>query len=273
MLDATVNWLVALLFGAALVIYNSWYRFDEPSYDSQTECFAKYKPRFSTYRDRFIRAKYEYISVFLLAYLIFSFVPEIFFAVISPGEGGNTPQSPMLVPVIVALALANLQRAPMTQAAERRIRATFHALAQIPEGVRRTVTQIRTCDYNRDPVVVSNQTQKIAPPAPDNGAAPEIMRNIANNDELTAVWIDIGCLLESFNERNSGKLGIDSDFLDSYHAELDGIDAEHRALIERVQHHLRFPRPGVVNDSDAPLLDEIRNLRRCQEASESILAR
>jgi hypothetical protein len=143
MLAPTTNWIVALLVGAAMIIFYFWSQFDEPSYDSSSEFFSKYRPRFSTSRSQYVRAKFEYLFLFFTVYLVFSFVPEIFYALVGHGESKSAIQSPTVVPVVIAFALIAFQKAPMTKDAERRIRAFFHALAQVPDGVRRTLAQIR----------------------------------------------------------------------------------------------------------------------------------
>jgi hypothetical protein len=55
MLDSG-KWIIAFRFGMVTVVLYSWSRFDEPSYDSQSEYFSRYKPKFSTSYARYARA-------------------------------------------------------------------------------------------------------------------------------------------------------------------------------------------------------------------------
>jgi hypothetical protein len=42
--DSAEKWIIAFVFGTVMVGMYSWSRFDEPSYDSQSEYFSRYKP-------------------------------------------------------------------------------------------------------------------------------------------------------------------------------------------------------------------------------------
>src|SRR5215831_10103862 len=77
-LNGTSIWVIAMCFGAFMVGIYSWSRFDEPSYDSQSEYFARYKPRFSTSHARYARAKWAYLVAIILIYGGFTLVPELF---------------------------------------------------------------------------------------------------------------------------------------------------------------------------------------------------
>src|SRR5260370_41572183 len=103
MLNPTTDWIVALLVGAAMITFNFWYQFDEPSYDSPSEFFSKYKPWFLTSHTQYVRARFGYIFLFLIAYLIFSFVPDIFYALFTRREDHSLAISLTVLPVIIAL--------------------------------------------------------------------------------------------------------------------------------------------------------------------------
>ncbi|WP_314945875.1 hypothetical protein [Bradyrhizobium cosmicum] len=62
MLDSVEKWIIAFAFGAVMVGMYSWSRFDEPSCDSRSEYFSRYKPRFSTSYSRYARAKWAYVA-------------------------------------------------------------------------------------------------------------------------------------------------------------------------------------------------------------------
>jgi len=86
--------IIILCFGAAMVGIYSWTRFDEPSFDSQSEHFARYKPRFSTSYTRYRRAKLCYVCAIVLLYFVFSFVPQLFTSLPASTPSRSTPLSP-----------------------------------------------------------------------------------------------------------------------------------------------------------------------------------
>jgi len=263
-LTPTQNWFFALLVGATMITFYFWHQFDEPSYDSSTEYFAKYKPRFSTYATQYVYAKYEYVLLFLGVYLIFSFVPEIFYTLVKAPT--TELQSPTVVPVLAALALISFQKATITKDFERHIRAAFHSLAQVPEGVRRTVAQIRASELNMNKDALSLQTRKLGSP-PELDKAPDTILNLIRDDLPTFGWYRIGCVLFALAEHNRKETGIELVFFDLYQEELQTINSHHAQLGEAIKKHIhalsRNPallRPGVVNDSDLSLFAELNKL-------------
>jgi hypothetical protein len=66
------RWMIPLCFGAVVVAMYSWTRFDEPSYDGQSEHFARYKPWFATSSQRYWRAKWSCVGAITLLFLMFS---------------------------------------------------------------------------------------------------------------------------------------------------------------------------------------------------------
>jgi hypothetical protein len=272
MLGATANWIIALCAGGAMVAFGSWGRFDDPSYDSDADFFTRYKPRFSTYRGRYAHARYGYISTFLAIYLIFSFVPEIFYALLSVEadvKEKTAIQSPTVLPVVIALALVTFQRSPISKEVERRIRSFFHALAQIPEGIRRTVALLRNSDFAFDPNAVSLQTTKLGLTNPDDSKpAADIFPTLLQTDQIANLWYGIGCLLFALADEKRGEIDLDPLFFDSYQDEFNVIASKHAEAIKPVRQHLNailknpgLCRPGIVNDHESLLYSELRTLR------------
>lgn len=151
------KWIVALCFGAIVVGMYSWVRFDEPSCDAQSEYFARYKPRFSTSSNRYWRAKWGYIGAITLLYFIFSFVPQIFTAL--SGAATQTQQTrvgEIWVPLAAALGLMTLDNMPLLKDFERKIRGFLHAIARIPQCVRRTVSQMKSSPFNFTPRAIAS---------------------------------------------------------------------------------------------------------------------
>jgi hypothetical protein len=263
MLDPTTNWIVALFIGAAMVTFTFWFQFDEPSYDSSSEFFSKYKPRFSTSHSQYARAKYQYVLLFVAVYLVFSFVPDIFYTLVRGGD--SKLLSPTVVPVLAALALITVHKNPLTKDVERRIRIFFHALAQIPEGVRRTVAQIRDSDLSMDRGAVSAQTIKLGT---SQGFGPDTILNLIRDDQITGLWYRAGHVLSALAESKRKQDGIDLLFFESFKDELEAITSQHTQIAEFVRRHIdavlgnpSLLRPGVVNDNDGPVYSELSKLR------------
>jgi hypothetical protein len=269
MFGPTTNWAFALCVGAAIIAFTASSRFDEPSYDSQLRAFVKYKPRFSTFKPRYIRAKVEYILAYVAAYLLFSISPAIFYA-LSAAAGADAHafiQSPTVLPVGIALSLVALQTLPVSKDVDRRVRAFFHGLAQIPGGVRRSVALLRNSEYSFDPAAVSLQTRKLDAHFA-GGGRPFDLAILLRDSEVAQIWYCTGCLLHRLIDDNRA-VSIDPEFLDSYRDELDAIDSKHAQLTPLVADYLKalsqdpsFQAPTLNgNGGDSALLAELRMTR------------
>jgi hypothetical protein len=262
-LDSGTIWIITICFGAVSVGMSSWTRFDEPSYDSQSEYFARYKPRFSTSYARYAWAKWGYIWAIISVYFVFSLTPEYFNA-ITAGEGKVVDSSN--IPMAVALAIITLQNVPGLKDLERRIRGFLHSFARIPEGVRRTVAQMRSSQFNFDPNAIALQTRKIGL---KNGLSkPGALNKLLMEDDILHGWYSIGCVLFSLSEQSRSKIGIDPLFFDYYEDELDSINARHVAIADPVRQHLAACCPtnpaskrSTTTDHDAAASRDIRDLR------------
>src|SRR5262245_2206464 len=257
-LNGTSIWVIAMCFGAFMVGIYSWSRFDEPSYDSQSEYFARYKPRFSTSHARYARAKWAYLVAIILIYGGFTLVPELFstLAVIQVSADNSKGSFPLAV----AFAIITLQNVPGLKDLERRVRGMLHSVARIPECVRRTVAQMRTSPFNFKPNGKASQTRKLGATA-----QPEVLDRLILEDDVLHGWYSIGCLLCSLSENNRARTGIDLLFFDYYKDELDSIAAKHVALAQLVREHLAEclrPNSSAGGDSnDSAIFREIRDLR------------
>src|SRR5262245_61708379 len=159
------RWMLALGFGAIVVAMYSWTRFDEPSYDSQSEYFARYKPRFATSSQRYWRAKWSYVGAITLTFFVFSLVPEPFIGLAGLDPNAEQPKlGEAAIPLAVALALITLENTPGLKDIERRIRGFLHAFARIPDRVRRSVAQMRSSPFNFTPTALGALTRKLGLP-------------------------------------------------------------------------------------------------------------
>jgi uncharacterized membrane protein len=255
--------VLIVCFGALTVAFFSWSRFDEPSCDSQSEHFARYKPRFSTSRGNYLRAKVGYICALVLIYFVLSLVPELY------ASFANIDKSSHVGPLVVALALITLQNVPLLKDAECRIRGFLHSFARIPECVRRTVARMRSSPFNFPPNVVAAQTRKLNLPAHSNTQLRAILNTLLDEDDLLHGWYSVGCVLSAMSDRNRDTTGIDSLFFDFYKDELDGIAARHAALAELVREHVADRIKAKTSGGSASKADtgepaaarEIRDLR------------
>ena len=261
-MDNNTIWIITICFGAAAVGVCSWSRFDEPSYDSRSEYFARYKPRFSTSYARYARAKWGYVWALISVYFVFSLIPEYVNAV----RSGPKLIESSSIPMAVALGIITLQNVPGLNDLERQIRGFLHSFARIPEGIRRTVAQMRGSQFSFDPNAVVLQTRKMGL---KNGSSPKpgTLSKLIVEDDILHGWYSIGCLLFALSEPFQGKIGIDPLFFDYYKDELDSINARHVALAEPVRQHLATPINGssrrsfAADHDDAAVLRDIRDLR------------
>jgi hypothetical protein len=251
--------LAVIGFGALMVGMSSWSRFDEPSYDTQSEHFSRYKPRFSTSYRRYAHAKCGYVLAIVLLYLLFSSIPDIY-NVFVPGE---THTNSPVFPLAVALGLNTVQMAPGIKDLERRIRGFLHAMARIPEGLRRTVSQMRGSPFVFRPEAVAAQTRKLGFANGAGNLDPEAVNRLLVENDVVHTWYSVGCMLIALREENQTKTGIDPLFFDYYRDELESIKARHVALAVIVREYLDANVPALAtgDNSESADLREIRDLR------------
>jgi hypothetical protein len=266
MLDSE-KWLIAFIFGIVMVVMYSWSRFDEPSYDSQSEYFSRYKPKFSTSYARYARAKWAYVGAMIFIYTVFSLVPELFNAFANFGAAGDRPKTtegvaPLAVaaPLAIALGLVSLQAIPGLKELERRIRGFLHSVARIPDCVRRTVAQMRSSPFTFEPDAYQCQTKKLVSRLNIKNQQPAGLTKLTDEDEILHTWYCVGCVLVALSERRRDSVGIDPIFFAYYKDELDSISAKHVALAELVREHLSECLRGNT-PADLGTLSEIRDLR------------
>jgi len=231
-------WLLALALGAIVVGMESWVRFDEPSYDSQAEYFARYKPRFSTSSQRYWRAKWGYIVAILLLYLLFALVPEILAAFTGGAVELNKQKfGEAAVPLAAALVLMAVERTKVLNDFERKVRGFLHAFARIPDCVRRTVAQMKSSPFNFTPRAIASLTRRLGLDAGRN-SVPANFNALLAEDDLLHTWCNVGALLTAVSEQNRDRCGIDLLFFESYRDELDSMTDRHIALAELVRQHV-----------------------------------
>jgi uncharacterized protein (DUF2062 family) len=259
-LDSAEKWIIAFVFGSVMVGIYSWSRFDEPSYDSQSEYFSRYKPRFSTSYARYARAKWAYVGAMILIYVVFSLVPELFNTIVNMGTAGDRPKTVEGLPLAAALGLVTLQNVPGLKELERRIRGSLHSVARIPDCVRRTVAQMRSSLFTFEQGAYECQTKKLNSQLAINSQQSLTLTKLTDEDEILHIWYCVGCVLGALSERRRDRVGIDAIFFAYYREEFDSIAAKHVALVELVRQHLSECLQGNT-PADLGTLTEIRDLR------------
>lgn len=258
---SNLHWLAALGFGALIVGVCFWSRFDEPSYDGTSEYFTRYKPRFSTSRRRYARAKLGYVCAMLIVFFVFSAAPELLYALLPD----NLPRpSDTTLPLGVALILIAFQTIPRLNEGERRIRGILHSVARIPESIRRTVAQLRGASFKCSPVAVTCQTRKLNMQIGKGAPQPARLSKLIFEDDLLHTWYSIGCVLSTLSENNQANTGIDPLFYDTYKDELDSIGDRHIALAPLVRKYFTELLLGNSSSDGVPeptIFREVKNLR------------
>jgi hypothetical protein len=255
-LSETTKWVVALIAGVFLVGIYSWSRFDEPSYAAQAEYFARYKPRFSTSRTRYLRAKWGYTCSIVFLFIVLSLLPELVDALV--GETKNVKGA--TGPLLVALAITTLQNAPVLRDLERKIRGFLHSFARIPDGIRRTVAELRSSQFDYKAAAVAAQTAKLGTRL-DTGALDSLIRQ----DDVLNTWFKLGCVLYDLADQNRDRTGINSLFFEYYKDELDSINAKHSVVADLVRRYLATQSRTTQSTNDKAahehLVRSLRDLR------------
>ena len=260
MLDSAEKWIIAFAFGAVMVGMYSWSRFDEPSCDSQSEYFFRYKPQFSTSYGRYARAKWAYVGAMMVVYMAFSLVPGLVNAFASLRASDDSSKTIDGFPLAVALALVTLQNVPGLKELEKRVRRFLHTVARIPDCVRRTVAQMRSSPFNFEPGVYQCQTKKLlAQPGTASPLTGDLSK-LRDDDEILHTWYCVGNVLAALSERRRDGVGIDPIFFANYRDELDSIAAKHIALVELVRERVGECLKGS-SPTDLGTLSEVRDLR------------
>jgi len=256
--DTQVMILLVGVIGAALVGIHSWSKFDEPSYSTQSEYFARYKPRFATSSVLYTEAKLAYTGIVIALYVVLSTVPGLLavFGVQSMPTGPS-------VPLFVALSITTLQSFPIFKDVEQKIRGFLHALARIPEGVRRAVSQMRVSPFQIPPAIIEQQTRKILVLCGDGINTPLAVGALLTEDDVLHTWSTTGALLTALTETNRPRTGIDPLFFDYYKDEFDSIFAKHGILAEQIAEHVKRQgaHDGPAPVDDPTLLRSARDLR------------
>ena len=249
----TVAWYAALAFGAIIVGTFSWTRFDEPSYDDKSQFFRLYAPRFSTPSGRYWNARLGYVVVLITIFIFFSLFPK-FLLVFVTGDSGTDLEGRSqgsALPLIVAMLLMGFQNVPGFKQLEVRIRSALHAVGKIPDGVRRTVNQLKGAQFNFDDydAALRHEMTRLAGAADDHRLTPDLIKS----DAVLRRWCKISCLLNRITDRGKRSTRISDSFFDTYDEELESITARHDALTLRVAAYTIEFIKSIPIDADRPI--------------------
>lgn len=265
-------WWWGLLLGALLILLYSWSRFDESSSDRQTECLARYQPRFSTSHLRYQEAKFGYLAVVLGLYLLFSWVPNL----LDPsGESATVKflqEANLTSPLAVAVYIISIQNIPFLKEFEQKLRSIFHSIARIPEGVRRLIGRMKGSEFKFEAAPMATQLRKIAGRLGSNAPLDRVIR-LVERDEILSSWSRTGCILYQLSDGNRVKVGIDTLFLEHYNNEYENIKSTHEMLAEPVRRRFeRLLQQDASAPSDAQDLDDPALQRELRKLSEQLFA-
>jgi hypothetical protein len=247
------NLVVGLCVGVVMVAIHSWSRFDQPSYHTSSEHFARYEPRFATSHALYARAKWAYIGAVVGIYVILSLTPGMYNAL------APRPVDISSIPWIVALGIVTLQDIPGLRELEQRIRGFLHAKARIPEAVRLTVAQLKGSPFNSLPEIETAQIRKIMALLGGGQHDPMAIRSLMQQNEVLQTWSKVGGLLFMLSESKRPTTGINLLFFENYKDELDSINARYAAFADRLADYLRTRSVDV--DDNSALLRDLRDVR------------
>ena len=231
-LPEELSWTIAFCFGALVVAIYSWSRFDEPSYSKVSGYFRRYQPRFATSRAQYRKAKLGYMTSVVGLYGMLSIFPQLILLLLLGPDGDKILErfEASSVPLYVATFLIGLHNLPGVRELEGQIRSALHAFGKIPEGVRRSVSQLRSAKfdferYRTQTGVVNDVLQGTAVPLDTPNLA-----QIIEDDNILRPWVKVHCLLYHLSEPTRHNTGISSSFFEIYGDELDSIKAQIHAL-------------------------------------------
>jgi hypothetical protein len=247
------NLVVSLCVGVVMVAIHSWSRFDQPSYHTSSEHFARYEPRFATSHALYARAKWAYIAAVVGIYVILSLTPGMYSAITKQSVDIST------IPWIVALGIVTLQDIPGLRELEQRIRGFLHAKARIPGAVRLTVAQLKGSPFNSLPEIGTAQIHKIMALLGGGQHDPTAIRSLMQQNEVLQTWSKVGGLLFMLSESKRPTTGIDLLFFENYKDELDSINARYAAFADRIADYLRTR--SIEIDDNSALLRDLRDVR------------
>jgi len=250
----SISLVMSLCIGVVMVAIHSWSRFDQPSYHTASEHFARYEPRFATSHALYTRAKWAYTGAVVGIYVILSLTPGMFNAIFPKIQVDISS-----IPWIVALAIVTLQDIPGLRELEQRIRGFLHAKARIPEAVRLTVAQLKGSPFNSSSEVEAAQTRKIMALLGSDQYDATAIRSLMQQDEVLQTWSKVGGLLFMLSESKRPTTGINLLFFENYKDELDSINARYAAFADRIADYLRTRSVDV--DDNLALLRDLRDVR------------
>lgn len=249
--DDTIAWYAALAFGTLIVGNYAWSRFDEPSYEDKSQFFRLYAPRFSTPSRRYWNARLGYVVAIIGIFFFFSLFPRFLFILTGgqASDGGAANLVGSEVPLIVAALLIGLSNAPGLKHLEVKVRSALHALGRIPDGVRRTVGQLKSAqlDFDNYEESLGHEVSRLAQVLGDG----RLTLDLALTDSILRRWLKICCLLDRLADKGS-ETRIGESFFDTYEEELESIMMRRDAMIPRIDAYAANVMRRIPTDADQP---------------------
>ncbi len=249
----TVAWYAALAFGALMVGSFSWSRFDQPSYEDKSQYFRIYAPRFSTPRSRYRNARLGYVAVLMAIFVFFSLFPKFLLVFTNSAADPEKQLEGSAIPLIVATLLMGFQNLPGLKQIEAKIRSALHAFGKIPDGVRRTVSQLKGAQFRFDnyEAILHKELTWLAGTANDDRLTPDLIQS----NPVLRRWCKVSCLLDRLANKERGDTRISDSFFDAYDEELESITMRREALALRVGVYAVELMKSIPVDADQPIED------------------
>lgn len=273
------QFFLTIVIGLAILIFNFWKRFDVPLQMLNTKFpISKYSITFLTTKRRYILAKILYISVIIIIYLClllavrYSPTAVKVFENIAQNENLNVNLKnehawikSLSDPFTLALLITTLQQMPIINEIEKYFRSIFHAVAQIPEKVRKYVSQLRASVFQEEKLLWI-QVKKFGLDF-EKVNSKEIYSKIIE-DELINIWLTVGGIIVKISPtKQAKKIQISSDFIDQNKDELDSIVDKYRGLFQSIKeraskiYYNTEQKANILYNDNSSLLEEIHALR------------
>ncbi len=260
-----IVWLSSLTLGLIWLIAHFWSRFNVPTHTAKLEFFKKYAPRFATREREFTSARYGYVGLIAVLYLIFSFSPQLIAKIfIELGEIEafkglfksivDTVGDPSRIaelgvfPLLVAALFTGARTIVGLKSVEYRIRSFFHSLGKVPESVQSTVGQLKssTFDFRSCCEFSEAQVTRLG----EVLGMPKLSDDAVLSDDVLRTWCTIRCLTDRLGRIESGEIAIRDDFLEVYRDELREIIVERDDLQRLVSEYA-----GLIVGGEDDLMD------------------
>ncbi len=267
------EYLVSLAVGGLMVAFASIERFSEPTYKPERgnrELYKKFKPQYFTSDAKYYTALSLYCSCMVGLYLLIAYFPSLIgeFEKLSGNQDARTASA--LSPFVAASIVMGLQGIIFINKLESSFRRLFHRWAKIPQGVGKTLNQLRACEFSfsqyKDRDVLDEPEFDLVEAA-----------DFDSDERMRRRWARVCCLvycLRSQRSQSAISFNLDAAFLDEYFEEIDEIKRVFRSLAAAIESYRKHARPSDEGNARDEQVSSPQQLRqRIQEEMDDLLDR